>query len=464
MSLFITQQVGSPVEGSGSPPFNNQWVAAFNPIIFGFRREDYVFTSVADNGGKCRLVTPAPITTPDYAVGDIIPVRFNSGFDIEFLEILSIDGNGRPTVDKAFTATDIGYFNASRRIGYYIEIQVNTINGQSLRYTTDKFGLLTANISGLLTSGLDINIDFDYEFINMVTRVNRGDANGLVYPVRYREIYRGFTGAWLGEFADIKAKAVGGAFQLGTDNSEYYNDYVISDETLGKPLTLFKTLRFWKGLPFSVSYIYDELTGEIGRFRREYFLNNTLLGGINRTVDVTNANKLEYFIVDWEWYADNAPTANRFTFQLLEFDNVTPRSQKTEVSIYTPCNGYYLRWRNSLGGVDYWWFENVRNETEQVQGGGTFAPYFDNIGEARTTGEWNKKESVAKIDLQATGITQDEIEGFKDLLTSPKVEIYLDEKWFTFLIQPTAYKIFEKGNIVDIELIGYLPQKQLQTQ
>lgn len=470
MSLILTQQVGLPVEGSGSPPFNNQWVAAFNPIIYGFRRIDYLFTSVTNNGGNCKLILPffIVIANPDYAVGDKIFVSFESEYLEGFYEILNIDNNGRPTIDLTFSATATGYYNASRRIGYYIEIQ-NFLTGQSLRYTTDKFGLLTANISGLLVSPLQIGIFFDYDYTISVTDVNRSDSNSVVMPIRFREIYRGFTGAYLGEFSDLKAKSIGGAFQLGAEYSEYYNDYVVSASTKGKPLTLFKTLRYWKGLPFSVSYIMDADNPDAATylFRRIYYLGSNLLGNYpNIALKPTPLDSLIYIVVDWEDYLaiNELKNADYFLIEITDTTITTKITQQSKVNIYTYCNGYYLRWRNSLGGVDYWWFENVKNETEQVQGGGTFAFYFDNIGDARSTGEWNKKESVAKIDLQATGITQDEIDGFKDLLTSPKVDIYLDDKWFTFLIQPTAYKIFEKGNIVDIELIGFLPQKQLQSQ
>jgi hypothetical protein len=85
------------------------------------------------------------------------------------------------------------------------------------------------------------------------------------------------------------------------------------------------------------------------------------------------------------------------------------------------------------------------------------------IEDARSTGEFTSKRASDTLNLQASALTVDEMEGLMDLLSSPSVQIYEDEIWKTILIQPGTFNRYESGNLSKVELQAIKVDKQIQS-
>lgn len=478
--LILRQSVGSPIEGTGSPVFINKWVAAHNPVIIEFQRLDFQFISITDDGGKQKLNLPLSNPNHVYQVNDFIPV-FTTAPDYlfeGFFKILSIDVNGNPTIDRPFFMTGSGSFNSNRIQNYHIEIAfgdgtsiTSTPNeiAKTIRATTNEKGELRIDISSMLRFPDGMNLETDITPngpLEPFPVFNRRDID-MVYKTNffYRENRKGVIGTYV--LVDEVVKGVRGAFQPRHKDNGYYNDYVVTGlGNLAKPLTMFKRPKYTVGLPFDVQYIIDEEAANFGlNFRRRYYLDDgTMTSQFLNIMDVARYDAFTRVAVRYDAFLGDNPNASRMTYELIDLN--TPANVVTELTNVDiekiVCSGYYLRWRNTLGGVDYWHFDNKENENFVVEGRGLYAKFNDSIEELDSTGEWAGKSAADQYQL-STRTTKDNLEGFKDLLSSPKVQIYLNGEWFTFLIQPQTFRTKQAGNLVDIELTGTMPEKQIQT-
>jgi hypothetical protein len=135
----------------------------------------------------------------------------------------------------------------------------------------------------------------------------------------------------------------------------------------------------------------------------------------------------------------------------------------TTVDILRPnCEGYYLRWRNTLGGTDYFLFDNFKNENFTVEGKGIYSRFFDSIEQQDSTGEWNTKSAADQIQMRGK-VKSINLDGFKDLLSSPRVQIWIDGKWQSIIIIPASFKVYESDDVAEVEITATLSEKQIQT-
>jgi hypothetical protein len=484
--VILKTDIGSPIEGTGSPAFINRWVAAHNPVILEFQRLDFEFGGKTsfDGGNKTRLNIVVPNTNFIYRVGDVIPV-FQNAPDyviINFYTITAINlDTGAPTIDAPFASIPTtGWFNSHRRQNYYIEIGITGVipsTGESLRrsikVTTNRKGEVRADVSGILRSFLALDLSIDYD--NVITGgFNQRDVKAFISTTYdYKEFYKDFTGSTL--FGGNPINAVNGAFQSRHILDEYYNDYLVlnADEAhLAKPLTRFARPIYWVGLPYTIDYLLDATVEDSTLyFKRQIYKDETLLASDNSQLILflglaersRGINRLYYNFA--QNITDAADYMVVFIENIFAFNPPTglPVTLNTYIDIKRPsCNGYHLRWRNTLGGTDYYFFDNFKNESTVVEGGGIYSRYFDSIQLQTTTGEWASKKSADQLQMQAT-VSRENMEGFKDLLTSPAVQLYVDGGWETILIVPQSYRTYEQDDVMKIELLGTRLEKQIQT-
>jgi hypothetical protein len=478
--IIRRNDIGIPVDGTGSPPFINKWVAAHNPVILEFQRLDFQFISTTsqDSGNQTRLNLPVSNPNFIYRVGDVIPV-FNASFEfVNFHTITDINlTTGSPTIDATFGLFTSGSFNSHRRRNYYIEIRANGIlpsTGEevirSIKVTTDRKGVVRADISGILRSYMALDLTLDYD-TNPAGSINVKDVKGYISTeYQYREMFQGSAGNFIA--IDSPVKSVNGAFQIQHEFNGYYNNYVVTPlGNKAKPLTRFARPMYWTGRPWTIDYLFDQemLTTECSLFRGIFkgelaTLDNTfgvLIADDDEQLNETRFDALNRIYYD---FAQNITDAADF-FRLVIQTN-EPKMELTEltiVDILRPnCEGYYLRWRNTLGGTDYFLFDNYKNENFTVEGKGIYSRFFDSIEQQDSTGEWNTKSAADQIQMRGK-VKAINLDGFKDLLSSPRVQIWIDGKWQSIIVIPASFKVYDSDDVAEVEITATLSEKQIQT-
>ena len=458
MSASTATLISTPIGGI-SPPIQCNWVAAHNPVTFQYQRRDFAISAVNNNGGFNQIVLASPTLTPDYQAGDKITILSSIDSFITVAEITSI-AFGVINTDSAWTgsAPPWAFLNVNSRRNWYLEVEIGT---RTIRLTPDRAGLIVADISKSLQTFVNLNIgEYDYTNVGLGSAVNVRDTEiSNLQTYRHREVWLGSSNNF-SQAANIKI--VNGAFQVGADNDCFYTLHtifgIINAVPLPKFLTKFKQPRFWNGLPWDIRINIDSNFITIGaglQFIVTYFdlQSNLISGGFSRNLSTSR-------------YGLTQRLNNDYTNYAAAFMNVSIRnySETLRCRILNPCEGgAYLRWRNTLGGVDYWYFDNFKNESTTVQGIGIFQPYSATISSQRSTGEFTGKRASDVLNLSAINLTPDEQEGLMDLLTSPKVDIYEGGKWFSILVQPGTFTRYESGDLRSLEFQAIKVDKQIQT-
>ena len=441
-----------------SPPIECNWVACHNPVIFEYQRQDFAISAVNNNGGFNQIVLAVPTLTPDYQAGDKITLLSSISAFVVVAEITSI-AFGVINTDVAWTgsAPDWGFVNINSRRLWYLEFTVGT---RVLRLTPNAAGKINVDLSRALQTFVNLKDETSYLFNpaipgNAANRRDLNASNDVEYTLQ--EKWRGASGTLSEPFPLV---VVSGAFQVGSTNDCFYVNHTVYDVPLSntKFLTRFKQPSYWRGLPFDVQINVDQSCERALRLNRVYYdFQGNQTGFESNTLNVTRYGVLQRIVVDWDVDAGVILDIDlRIAGDILY-------TETQRIKIKTACDGYYLRWRNTLGGVDYWNFDSYKNETMTTQGVGIFAPYFETIEDARSTGEFTSKRASDTLNLQASALTVDEMEGLMDLLTSPSVQIYEDDIWKTILIQPGTFNRYESGNISKIEFQAIKVDKQIQS-
>jgi hypothetical protein len=440
-----------------SPPIECNWVACHNPVIFEYQRQDYEVLQVTNNGVNTLLRFATPLFVSDFALGNYLTVLGDNFELVGSYEILTVTTVVigpltfyNVTIDLPFiTGATYGYANADSRRLWYLEF---IVSGRVLRLTPNAAGRINVDLSRALQTLVNLKDDVSYVLSGSINRRDENASNELDYT--YQEKWRG--GSTLSS-RSLPLTIVSGAFQVGSTNDCFYVNHTIYDVPLSntKFLTRFVQPSYWRGLPFDVQINVDRLCNQTLTFEYSYFdFVGNLLSSNTAILNIFNYGSLQRIVVDWNNYEGNF-----FEYWIRDFTD----NNKVRVKIKTACDGYYLRWRNTLGGVDYWNFDSYKNESMTTQGVGIFAPYFETIEAARSTGEFTSKRASDTLNLQASALTVDEMEGLMDLLSSPSVQIYEDEIWKTILIQPGTFNRYESGNLSKVEFQAIKVDKQIQS-
>lgn len=74
-------------------------------------------------------------------------------------------------------------------------------------------------------------------------------------------------------------------------------------------------------------------------------------------------------------------------------------TEKKRVLIDQDCkpNPVYLAWLNKLGGWDYWLFSGTQTIGDDIESGGEFNPYVEDIETATQRAEQLSKSSIQKV-------------------------------------------------------------------
>jgi hypothetical protein len=97
------------------------------------------------------------------------------------------------------------------------------------------------------------------------------------------------------------------------------------------------------------------------------------------------------------------------------------------VRVKTPCgkNEVMLVWRNSLGGWDYYLFNNRHTEELTIDNGTVFEPWAETISGIEAQPKTLTKSAYETMQLAAGTLDQNDMDGLKGLLKS--VAVYIIE-------------------------------------
>lgn len=143
-------------------------------------------------------------------------------------------------------------------------------------------------------------------------------------------------------------------------------------------------------------------------------------------------------------------------------------SGATEVRKYIdvmciPDSPLYVRWINSLGGIDYWMFSYRQLEADSISEREEYTPYTIGV-DVNYLSKTLSLQGDKSIIAGASGINTNEYEAIKDVIYSPKVEYYNAdlEKWIEVMVDDVELSRDTRSSTHSIELNFKLPQRQLQ--
>jgi hypothetical protein len=488
---FLRNVVLPPATGSSDIDVNV--VAAFNPVVIVMQRQDYkdLATQSTWNGTyyqiECGTVFMGEwVVNPGYEVGAVVQVITESGVAENFT-ILNISSSGGilyATFNKTWSVFNpffLAIVNILSRINFYVTLKItdNTFNPQTreLRFTPGASGIMRAEISGALRSLLNLNFT---EFQIVETEIRTEDLN-LYSPFYFatKDNWIGSSESWVEYFdpEDVKY-CIAGAFQIGDPNNGYYNKYFgntegtkVYTELMPQWLTQFEQPSFNVGFPFTLSFLGNSQMIDFA----DYYVRYTVTQA-NGTITTVSTDPFVFTdficlarlniseLLNGDLTIINAKKIE-IRFGLLDsplfLDAFAPITLNVKRPLEQSCNTFYVRWINTLGGWDYWLFENKIYEALNVENGNNYESYFDNISDTKDFENVTFKNVSPAVQVGSNTLTRNEAEGLKVLPTSPKIYWYNEElsKWIGVRVEPGTFNIRStKDDYFNIELTFVKPK------
>jgi hypothetical protein len=438
MALVQTVDLEVVVDGTISPPLVSTWVAAHNPMYLEWIRKDTLVTDTQGTGLPS-YITFTVADNSSFSPGDLIyanTTAVNGVFEVD-----SLSGSNEivtKTLGGVVAGTHPGYINnLTTRKNYYAEIELiqptTTTQLALLQATPDTTGKVGIDISGAMQSYLSNEDPIDQFILDGYKDQNASKS----FRYRIKEVWDGSSNSF-GTISD-KQFAVNGAFQIGhEENGNYAKYYLESNIKQALWLKDFDELTAWVGYDIDVAFIYpDTLTTIVDPLQTliEYYNYNDVI--IDNVIDQVITTADENNIIRWKLPVieeAGTPLEKVKYFLLFLFDdngNVVSQLKCNVVPVKdTPCPGIYLQWLGEKGNRSYFLFNDLYNESMQVEGSGTYSKAFDRIDTLTEVSDWFNKDAYKKIQLGAEGLTRDQINGLKTLLKSPKV----------FEVDPVTFK------------------------
>ena len=484
MSLNITQYPQRIHSVSGQPCF---WNSTRQPFVFNIQRQDGVFFGVNDASGFAQLVVASYIdSASEVVVGSKIYLKDLNGIYEGLATVTAIPVTGVPyfafTTDIPYTTFSIGgYFNLISRINYGITATITVEqNGfttiKTCKVSPDTKGNGILDISPYLNgsmSKVDNRTGFDYLDKNVFCKVNvsllESWRNSSELPLTVPFTYYGIDGV----------KAVGD--QYGQNFADFVPQ-INNPPSKGKFLTGFEQPIYFEGYPFDLAYIQPtDYNGVTCTFNRIGYVNNSVIDSDVTNLDASllhgvhriNFSEMDSSIKEVEAWIEAGGTAGSL-YSDLDYvaDGYVVGEAGAEGSVFeiierlnvmydVACGGYrlpvYLKWRNHLGGWDYFLFQN-RQEIET-----TAKQLADFTTEPIELSTAIGRESIT-VSQQTTRMTmgaiigQKQLSGMKGIERSPCVMMLVDtNKWLRVRIVPKGFKIDTRAKNIPVEITIELP-------
>lgn len=291
-----------PISGASN------WNAAGNPISYKFTRTDSGYTQINNAGGFLQIQINGVDLTAYYQVTNHVFIGAPLGvYSMGLITASAFSGgNTLITLDQTYTASIPAaspLVNNSKRTDYKLYVEVfkasdNTslTSGVRSTYSPLQTSLVYANISAVVKTFLSA----DWTDPSAVNEVETGTS--LKVYIKWQEYYDGALQGGVTSDSANPIHAVFSAMQVGSVNGGNMLAYIPDDSPVGKflqkfqPSTDFKKMVMWRSWPFTVSFIFPDVTADAySRHARQYDIAGTLLSDLTTSMVQNNGyvNRLD---------------------------------------------------------------------------------------------------------------------------------------------------------------------------
>lgn len=289
------------------------------------------------------------------------------------------------------------------------------------------------------------------------------------------EVYDGPDGHYddLADGSDIDLYVVNAANQLQNPKGISLIDKMTNNtpSQLLKFMCDFVKPTWFAGYPFHMTFIYSELMTDPLSARFE-FLDS---GGVQLSTAVNALTDYKGH-VNRVFIRSSVPAGTK-TAQ-INIQKTTGSTVMSEVKYmkYNDCAGknpVFLKWMGTSGAWHFWVFAFNQIESEDITSAqGTFSKFITDLATADTDSDFITKEATPELILSDDLLDNNDIQGLRTLLRSPKVMMLMNpESWVadgevyqTVRVKPGKFKIRERrGALQGIEFMIQLADINIQT-
>lgn len=483
----------------------SRWQSNRQPFIFEFIRKDALYSSITNYFSKSLITAPTSLFNGcTIAVGDVVTITDNNGLyaiTTTIDQIVTDDAITKKfTIVDGFSGTSFsgGYVNFGYRENYRIEV---TLQG----YVPSTNQLITlGTIKGSNNSKGVVKIDVrnlvTYEMIksnrfNFIARNGKEYSGYLPFTIKYQDKFI------LNNVVTSSAPVVNdGTYYYAIDGvknslsvyGQNFADYYPyrNEDTLevdAKFLTEFPQPTYFIDYPFSLSFIVnsDILKSLCTSEEDELDVNGNVINHQDFNVN-TGLSKLPYisqlllsgsydtqteFVDVWlnnGGTASDVYVADDYVANDYVYDNaggIGAEARITEikrVKINRDCrkNPIYLMWKNSLGGWDFWLFDNRSENVIKTKAGATYDVYNEDIEREVTRAMVLENRQMKNI-IVGDVVTQEDLIGLQGIEKSSAVFMLYDASklatdseiaWMMVNVNPSGFKYYNVSDNIEVEV------------
>ncbi len=460
MSLIITRRPEKIFSPSAK---YSRWTALFNPYLFEFRRVDYgvliTEVNITYNATLPTIQTNGdPLTVPLFVqAGDSI--YLNSAPYIGIYEVFSVTDEFITINTPDIGTGAVGYANLIERLQNYKSV-VNVYDAvtneliDTLRNAPDTSGNLILDVSGVLRSRLTTTADPSQTPINAKNSgisgsfyltygstwnyVIDGTSTPITSPVIDDETFY----YWLSAARQITGDISDGMAGIGQNMKEFVLKDISGNSAYF--LSMFARPTYFEGVPFFLSFIYDEDFGAtvLRRHQQDVDINGVNVG--SETVDNLLTTEIEY-VNNMKLRDPNAGTKRIKVWIETENDDIVTEIKELD---YVDCDldaPMPLMWLNQLGGMDSWVFSKHQEYSLDVSEKDEFEPVIDYLQIANSRQKTLSKDVYTKARLGYEQLETQQVEGISNLLYSPLVYANIGGAWVQVVVKDGSFKTFDTG-------------------
>jgi len=235
-------------------------------------------------------------------------------------------------------------------------------------------------------------------------------------------------------------------------------------------LAFVRRVRWFKNFPFRVSIFGAANTPFRVRYDRNLYGTTHSFGGCNGYLDIdpnTYASAAQRMaVIRTEGAGNGGGTFDDtfdYTFEALASDNTI-----TRLIVDNACKGYYLRWIDYLGQLQYYLFDEGTRATKTENGDTIETPIVYggvNYGGGRRV---TSKECQRSAHVAAVGLNQDECDYVSTIAQAVIIDLYRgkdaddNEIWLPVTIEAGQFSASERVGLQDYEITINLPTEASQ--
>lgn len=469
--------------------------AASNPIYLKLKRYDYDFDTVEEGtpeqgyDGKVVLSKSGGGDVEDYfqvgqtvrVVGSVIIGSYEVLAVVTQANVIIIDLNYDPSM-----SSDSGIIiNSAEFPLQHIETEVyhDTELIATLHNSPNINGIVSIDFQRILKALLTKSNDYNYDDINIL------DENLSTYfTFRYREKWLNSDQvtpepSWTALSSEVYV--VNAAMQIGDYGGGNLEDYSIKDTNYServKFLTKFERPKIFHGYPFDISFYWWTYVAQPSMLARINIDRRRWTGAFISNDVVNLENDLGYGIHRFKINPMVAAQLDHLTVNMEAMPEATFKNCINELRIDYDSTCYdapvYLCWLNNLGGWDYWLFHTYYTDNLDINQTSIMRKYISDYENENTQKDIVSRNPDPFLRVGADNLTNQQIEGLKGLLSSPKVMMltnkdewfnsvgsspYVAPKWITVIVRDGSFE-FPKSIVehASIELEIELPTLNVQ--